>query len=198
MSDRSPITFLRDRLSALTGVTHSSAGESIRQAMAAGEIEAVAGGVSIRPDGGEGAADILLEDHLLKAEYWQRCRVDWEARYLDFTFYVGRDLYFASDLNVDAAAAVAFLRLRDPLYQPQASTAPAAEKNKGGRPAKHDWDGAFIEMARIAVLGDDSSRAALTKAVEEWFMQTAGSSPAPSLVREKVQRFHESIWPPRK
>ncbi|TXN27129.1 hypothetical protein [Methylobacterium sp. WL19] len=197
MNDRSSIIFLRDRLSTLTGVTHSSAGESIRQAMAAGEIEAVADGVSVRADTADTATDLILEKHALKPDYWQHCRIDWDSRYPSFTFYIGRDQYFASDITVDAVAAATFLRLRDPLNQSQPSASAAVEKNRGGRPTKYDWDGAFIEMARIAVLGDDSSRAALTKAVEDWFMQTSGSSPASSLVREKVQRFHESIWPPR-
>jgi hypothetical protein len=68
--------------------------------------------------------------------------------------------------------------------------------DKGGRPPKYDWEGATIAMARVAVLGQDSSQAALARAVRDWFARK-GEEPSDSLIRAKVKRFHESIWPPK-
>lgn len=74
----------------------------------------------------------------------------------------------------------------------------AIRSNTGGRPAKYDWEGAMIEMARVAILEEDSSRPALTRAVLDWFVRTHGSEPPQSQVRAKVKLFHETIWPPPK
>ncbi|MCJ2136377.1 hypothetical protein MKK69_20380 [Methylobacterium sp. J-026] len=70
-------------------------------------------------------------------------------------------------------------------------------KSKGGRPREHDWDGAFIEMARVAISGQDHSPAALTRAVTEWFAKTYDREPADSQIREQVARFHDALWPPK-
>lgn len=68
---------------------------------------------------------------------------------------------------------------------------------QGGRHRKWDWDGAFIEMARVAVHGDDCDRPIIDKAVKDWFVTECGSHPADSQIRDKVKRFHEALWPPK-
>lgn len=180
MTERSPITFLRDRLSALALVTYSQAGRMIQDAMAAGEIEAVAGGVSVRADAVEATTDILLEDHALKPNDWQRCRVDWDARHLHFIFYVERAVYTASDLTVSTPAAIAFLQARDPLRSLSATSAepPPARtsrrKGPGGRGGDFEWEKCLIEAARwMHIEGVPSKQADLIRHMEEWFGEDA-------------------------
>jgi hypothetical protein len=74
-----------------------------------------------------------------------------------------------------------------------------ATQNKGGAPGKWDWEGAYIEMARIAVLDDENvDCVTLNERVKHWFVGEVDNHPSDSQIREKVKRFHEALWPPSK
>lgn len=107
-------------------------------------------------------------------------------------------LWVADFVAVFPKAGQATLTVGDgpPKPRDHLSIVPEAH-NKGGRPQKWDWEGALIEMARVAVLADDCDREALAAAVEEWFVKNTGDHPAPSEIRKRVKRLHENIWPPK-
>ncbi len=68
-------------------------------------------------------------------------------------------------------------------------------ENKGGRKPKWDWDGAFIEMARLYFVDEDppKTRSEMNDRIAEWFVKKSGSEPATSLLRGKVKRFWEAF-----
>lgn len=71
-------------------------------------------------------------------------------------------------------------------------------KNAGGNPGKHDWEGALAHLAKIILLEEDEiDRAKMNDRVREWFIEATGDHPSDSQIREKVKRFHETIWPPK-
>jgi len=72
-------------------------------------------------------------------------------------------------------------------------------RNPGGRPQKWDWEGALIELARINIIENgDNSRPTLQRLLKEWFaLHNEGDCPSDEMVREKVKRFHEGVWPPK-
>jgi hypothetical protein len=73
-----------------------------------------------------------------------------------------------------------------------------ATRNKGGAPVKWDWEGAYIEMGRIVALEDENvDRATLSERVKNWFVGKFDNHPSDSLIRDKVKRFHETLWPPK-
>jgi hypothetical protein len=68
-----------------------------------------------------------------------------------------------------------------------------AKKGTGGPRLKYDWEGAYIEMARIAFLDENPPRscAEMQERLREWFMQQRRDHdhPADSLLRDKVKLF---------
>jgi hypothetical protein len=73
-----------------------------------------------------------------------------------------------------------------------------ATRNKGGAPGKWDWEGAYIEMGRIVALEDENvDRATLSERVKNWFVGEVDNHPSDSQIRDKVKRFHETLWPPK-
>jgi hypothetical protein len=68
-------------------------------------------------------------------------------------------------------------------------------RNKGGRPAKYDWDAFMVEIIRIAnsIDGLPDRPADLVKMMQEWFHKTIGEEPAESAVKQRVYRIYKGL-----
>ena len=85
-----------------------------------------------------------------------------------------------------------------PTSTPLREIRPALAANRGGRTNKWDWEGAYIEMARLLHMADDPprNRPELSSLIKDWFVARVGNHPADSLIREKVKRFWDEMTPP--
>jgi hypothetical protein len=83
---------------------------------------------------------------------------------------------------------------RDP---PHPSSMRNEGKNPGGRPRKWDWDGALIEMIRVAeldgLLQGPGTQARIAKLLSDWFVMTAGDHPPESQIREYASRIARAV-----
>ena len=75
-------------------------------------------------------------------------------------------------------------------------------KNKGGRPARYDWDGCYAEIVRIADIdGLPSVQNDLIEQLKNWFIAEIDEHPADSEIKKRVsaiyKRLKESGWKPR-
>lgn len=80
----------------------------------------------------------------------------------------------------------------------QASPSPPLTKevrNKGGRPATHDWEALLLAMAgRCYVDGwEPASPAAVIKAMQEWTSEQGLPEPSPSVARPKAKAFFDAF-----
>ena len=80
----------------------------------------------------------------------------------------------------------------------QASPSPPLTKevrNKGGRPATHDWEALLLAMAgRCYVEGwEPASPAAVIKAMQEWTSAQGLPEPSPSVARPKAKAFFDAF-----
>ena len=87
------------------------------------------------------------------------------------------------------------------VVQPSTKFETPEVKNKGGRPIEHDWDGARIEILRIADEdGLPKKRADLVRAVLSWFSETYGKEPVESEVKRLVSPIYAALeargWKP--
>lgn len=85
--------------------------------------------------------------------------------------------------------------------QPSRNLDTPETKKKGGRPLEYDWDGAMIEILRIA--DEDSlpkTQADLVRAVISWFRATYDKEPAESEVKRRVSAIYKALaargWKP--
>lgn len=119
------------------------------------------------------------------------------GRYVEDSFVAGEPPYSEWEFR-DLVISRRHLDEAWPASNPKVAVLPVTGVRAGGSPGKWDWEGAYIEMARIVALEDVSpTRPTLNELVLNWFMTTAGDHPSESQIRDKVKRFHEAIWPPR-
>ena len=80
----------------------------------------------------------------------------------------------------------------------------SGSENKGGRPLKHDWEGALIHVAAQANLPDGlideegGTQADIEEMISEWFIQRTGDSPAESEIRKRASAVMKAISKPQK
>jgi hypothetical protein len=94
-------------------------------------------------------------------------------------------------------AEVATLFSIDRPAQPPAMLPESAKNHSGGRPTKHDWEGAHNEMTRLMYMAAEppADRATMNNAIKDWFIGKTGTHPSDSMIREKVLRFWEALTP---
>jgi hypothetical protein len=151
--------------------------------------------------------DILYPDAKFLAEYLDDCAIYWEESRFSYnrSRFVPRmpkpfSYSWCDIIQVEVLSADVF-RVWPSEQHASGNTAAIADapeyKNPGGRPRKWDWEGALIEMARVAVFDERCSREFLKKAVQDWFIKSTGSEPPDSSIRHYVKRFYEALWPPK-
>jgi hypothetical protein len=74
----------------------------------------------------------------------------------------------------------------------------AVARSAGGRPRKHDWEGALINLISIANDPDGlpdgpGSQAAIVRLMLQWFQENAGEEPAESEVKRYARRIVEAL-----
>jgi hypothetical protein len=90
-------------------------------------------------------------------------------------------------LSLDRACDRIFGRRAEP-------AAPAPQKDRGGRPAKHGWHQATAQiLLRVQDIGLPGTQAELANETLEWFSTHFGEIPD----RRAVERFIADIWPRR-
>lgn len=77
-----------------------------------------------------------------------------------------------------------------------ASAGPAA-KNRGGRPPKHDWEEALIELARLdADEGTaNKTQAQLVRHLATWFSNQGHKEPADSDIKRRLKKYQDATKP---
>jgi hypothetical protein len=77
-----------------------------------------------------------------------------------------------------------------------------ADANAGGRPRSWDWEGALIEMARIAVFEEvvPATHDEWVDRIRRWFEANhqpvkGRKHPGDTLLNERVRRFRQTLWP---
>lgn len=67
----------------------------------------------------------------------------------------------------------------------------------GGRPAEHDWEAFWVEVARVANTPDGlpSTQSSLVDHIDDWFETTFGKPPARSSIEEKVSKLYKALSP---
>jgi hypothetical protein len=103
----------------------------------------------------------------------------------------------AADIGQSAENASIEAGKTHPARPPASNT-----KRQGGRPRKHDWDGAVIHIIRIADTdGLPTQRSELTDMICEWFLSNYGLEPASSQVSGLVSRIYSDLenrgWGPQ-
>ena len=80
------------------------------------------------------------------------------------------------------------------LVQPEATKKTAGRKR--GRKPTWDWDGALLEMARLAPSAEKrpDKQSTMEGMVRDWFMSQKGDHPAPSSIAEHVKQFYDRNW----
>jgi hypothetical protein len=74
----------------------------------------------------------------------------------------------------------------------------AAQPNKGGSPAKYDWDAFMLEIIRIANYGGlPKTRAEMTRKMLEWFSDTFDAHPTERLVSERISIIYKALEMPQ-
>lgn len=71
-------------------------------------------------------------------------------------------------------------------------------KNKGGRPPTWDWEGALIHVTAIANTPDGlpsgrGAQAWIEGVLQDWFIQTAGSSPSEGEIRKRASAVMKGL-----
>jgi len=75
---------------------------------------------------------------------------------------------------------------------PAVSSEPELQKNRGGRPRKHNWGRAIGQiMLRVRDYGMPSRPAELVRELSEWFGRTSSEPPD----QRHIERFVADIWP---
>jgi hypothetical protein len=66
---------------------------------------------------------------------------------------------------------------------------------RGGRPRIHDWEGAIIEIVRMAAHPDGlpDKQTQVAQMVADWFMEKTGGHPAMSQIHERVKRVYDAV-----
>jgi hypothetical protein len=197
------------RLSEDALLAETEAGWRLQEALAEGKISAQSEFGTFRPAHSPYIStdeDEQVEDEPIPAGFWTAVEVDWEERRPFFRFFDRKkDRFYLSDtVRARRSDALEFLRQVNQVSGTAGETAvlpppsPTHQISKGGRPRDWDWEGAYIELARILVIEEgDFDRPELNNRIRKWFSDRNNTNcPSDSMIREKVKRFYESIWPP--
>ena len=135
------------------------------------------------------------EHERIAAGFWLKATVDLSASSAVVKDRVG----FAGVVAGEILVSRADVERLWPSAQP-ASEQPASEKtlstNTGGAPTKWDWEGAIVEMGRIAHHeGLPKTQAAMVDKIQRWFMVETRKEPGLTGTKERVSRFYKAIWP---
>lgn len=82
--------------------------------------------------------------------------------------------------------------------QPAETPALAIRPNGGGRPRKHDWEGALIHIATLANHPDGlpsgpGAQAEIARRIADWFAGSVGETPADSEIRRRAARIMQAL-----
>lgn len=115
----------------------------------------------------------------------------WNERHGEAIKHLLGDLRILNGLDEPSFSRAVFV-----VFSDKATFLPS--RKAGGRPSKHDWEGAMIELAKIAVFEDgDVSRKKMNERLLAWFVKHTDDHPSDSQIRNKVERFHSTLWPPK-
>ena len=93
---------------------------------------------------------------------------------------------------------VQFLRADLDALWPAPKNEIAKPKNPGGRLSKWDWEGALIEVTRVANTPDGlptgrGAQAVIERIMRDWFIAQSDSAPSVSDIRERARRIMVAI-----
>jgi len=72
--------------------------------------------------------------------------------------------------------------------------APRTQRNRGGAPAKYDWEALWFELIRIAQIDEFQSRRELRQRALAWIGENWGDGgPSDSVLREKLSRLGDLL-----
>lgn len=129
---------------------------------------------------------INREDQNIPFVAWPKCtRLENNKAYFATEDYLtGRSEVMAVGVELDGAEISAKF--------PEPATVEIKPKSTGGRPRDHDWDGALVFAGwRIGTYGRPETKAALFKAIKEWFEKVDGGAPDE---REIMRRVVDKAW----
>lgn len=200
MSDAVDISWLRDRLMDVAGITDAQAGNLIGVGMAKGALSATAPIATCRPEESaqyHSEADYSEDTYELPQIFWLSVQVDWSEQRPYFRFFYQKRVWLVSAILVPRAKALSFIQANDPLQQ-QSKLAPEAveartvgTRGRGGAPAKVDWEKCLIEAARwMHVNGRPPSQADLVRHIAGWL---GDATPGDTQLKQHLGPLYKAI-----
>ncbi len=130
------------------------------------------------------------------APWWQDPEINkikWPSRYTNYV--VSSDEVDVTNIRVQSSDVN---RLWPPVEAASTQDASSLEdqsrKRPAGRPAKYDWEGGIIELARLVHTdGLPEAQAELERHLAEWFVKETGNQPDIKEIKERVRRFYRVI-----
>ena len=141
-------------------------------------------------------------------DYWAAQRQakfkDWQDRHIAQWFEdnsLTQSRLGLGSIAIDKEAFLQAFKRRFPttpinLDIPSETNQATEESTRRGRPRTHDWEGAIIEMVRIAATNPDglpSKQSDLAQAIADWFVARTGNHPALSLINDRVRRAYVAV-----
>lgn len=102
-------------------------------------------------------------------------------------------VYLSSD-DISPTEIVAETVGKSDQIEPINTKAEAPKVNRGGRPAKWEWEDCLVEIFRIVHLyGLPESQAEMVRTLQDWFISHVSDAPAESEIKKRVSKVFRAI-----